>query len=88
VAADETILPADAVLTTKCMAVLAPDAEALGWRYGRSVLSRSDRWGWVWRSDVVTRTGHRSRIVVTWQSPADAERSFFAYYSFPEPPLP
>jgi hypothetical protein len=88
VAADERVLPPDPAFANKCMAALARDAEALGWRYGRSVLSRSDRWGWVWRVDIVGRNGDRPRIVLTWQDPADAEHCSLAYFPSGQPPLP
>jgi hypothetical protein len=33
------------------MARIANDAEQQGWRFGNSILTRSDTWGLVWRID-------------------------------------
>jgi hypothetical protein len=49
---DEAILPPDPELEAKSLAVLDDDAKEYGWRFGRSVLSRSEPWGAVWCADV------------------------------------
>jgi hypothetical protein len=75
-------------MTERSRRVLAPDAETLNWRYGSCVLTRSERWGLVWRTDVVMPSGRRSRIVVFWSLPPEDEGHGTAYYPFADPPLP
>jgi hypothetical protein len=88
VAQDEVLLPVDPAIAERSRRVLARDAEMLGWRYGPCVLTRSERWGLIWRTDITQRTGTRSRIVVFWSVPLEDEGYGMAYYPFAEPPLP
>jgi hypothetical protein len=87
-APDEVLLPADPEMTERSRRVLAPDAEMLNWRYGPSVLSRSERWGMIWRTDILKPSGTRSRIVVFWSIPLEDEVYGTAYSPFADPPLP
>jgi hypothetical protein len=84
---DEVLLPTDPAMTERSKRVLAPDAELLSWRYGPCVLTRSDRWGLIWRTDVSLRSGSRARIVVFWSLPLEDEGYGMAFYSSADPPL-
>jgi hypothetical protein len=84
---DETLLPADSAMAERSKRVLAPDAETLNWRYGACVLTRSERWGLIWRTDVFLRSGSRARVVVFWSLPLEDEHYGTCFYSSAEPPL-
>jgi hypothetical protein len=51
-----------------CKALIAEDAERFEWSFGNSLLTRSERWGLIWRVDFTTKYGgpgpnHTNRIV-------------------------
>lgn len=62
--------PADnAAFVSACISVASDRAAALGWRLGKSVLTRSDIWGLVWRVDFKAKdhrenSPHVSRMIL------------------------
>jgi hypothetical protein len=88
VAPNEVLLPADPAIAERSRRVLAHDAETLNWRYESCVLTRSERWGLIWRTDVTRRSGTRSRIVVFWSVPLEDDGYGMAWYPYADPPLP
>jgi len=83
----ETILPPDTKFVEKCRAVFADDVRDYGWQFGRSVLSRSKRWGLVWRADVTSPRSYPARVVVWWPDP-DGESYGRGHIAVAESPLP
>lgn len=60
------------------------EAKALHWRIGKSLLTRSDRWGLVWRVNVQTlgmAGSRRVSRVVYWGDPGGGEVCGSAYYT-------
>lgn len=49
---DEVELPADPSFSSACMKRLSNVESKLGWRFGRSILTRSKKWGLIWRVDL------------------------------------
>jgi hypothetical protein len=47
----EVVLPDDPSFTEGCMSHFADAAQRFGWRFGKSILTRSSEWGLVWRVD-------------------------------------
>ena len=81
---DEAPLASDHPFVDECKAYYADHAEAHGWRYGKSVVTRSDKWGLVWRADVYARDGRRSARLVVYR-PEDAKEIFGTAYLQPPP---
>lgn len=79
----ETIVPTDPAFVEECKAHLP--AIASDWRYGKSVMSCSVRWGLVWRADITSARVASARIVV-WRMPDGGFGT--AYLSRPYDPLP
>jgi hypothetical protein len=52
---DEDVLPADPSFASECMSAIAADAEQFEWRFNNAILTRSKRWGLVWRVDFTTQ---------------------------------
>jgi hypothetical protein len=51
---DNEIVVADEMsFVEACKAALSADAQAFQWVFGKSVVSRSQRWGLIWRVDFV-----------------------------------
>lgn len=83
---DETPLPPDHPFADECKALFADHAEAGGWHYGKSMVTRSNKWGLVWRADTYTPDGQRStRLIV--HRPEDA-KEIFGTVILPRPDRP
>src|ERR1700693_3721235 len=52
---DETVTVEKPAFVSACMSIASSDAAALGWRLGKSILTHSDVWGFVWRIDFRTK---------------------------------
>jgi hypothetical protein len=63
---NETTVLSDPKFIEQCKIDL--EAEALGWRFGASLLTRSDNWGLIWRADILTRRNTRARVAI-WRRP-------------------
>lgn len=87
---NETTLPDDPEFSERCMAVLADDAKKLGWKFGKSMLTRSDEWGLVWRVDIERPDmDWPLRMAVWWRSPEDGYGDGYgvAYLGPPKEPF-
>jgi hypothetical protein len=49
----ETVVAHEPIFVEACTAAFAADAEKFGWSYGKSLLTRSQKWGLIWRVDFV-----------------------------------
>jgi hypothetical protein len=47
----ETVVADERLFIDACKSAIADQAQTLGWSFGNSVLTHSDRWGLVWRVD-------------------------------------
>src|SRR6266576_3728575 len=72
---NEVELQSDPPFVATCMARIENDAEKLGWRFGNSILTRSDNWGLVWRVDFHTKSEPADSTsvnrVVCWRRPSE-----------------
>jgi hypothetical protein len=85
---DETILPNDEIYAEKCKALLADDAKEFGWHFKNSLLTKSDKWGLVWRVDVQrANASHLTRLAI-WRAHHDDDGYGLAYFSSVKEPLP
>jgi hypothetical protein len=79
---DETPITGHDSFIEVCKATIAKDAEHdehPRWRFGNSLLTRRKDGTLVWRVDVTSNFGNRSRLVF-WQPPgSDSEDVGFAY---------
>jgi hypothetical protein len=48
----ETPVSDNPVFVSACMARISEDAKQVGWRFGNSILTHSDTWGFVFRIDL------------------------------------
>lgn len=72
---DEEILQQDHAFADACMLAMAEDMKNLGWRLGTSIVTRSLRWGLVWRADIESNNqamGSSALLsrVVCWRQPS------------------
>jgi hypothetical protein len=81
-------MPEDPAFTTKCMAVLADDAKAFGWQFKASILTRSGKWGLVWRADVQRPNENHVIRLAVWSSTSDDDGHGVAYFGPVNAPLP
>jgi len=69
----ETAAAENSVFVNACMSMISDRAAALGWHLGRSLLTRSDVWGLVWRIDFKAKDHPESspyvNRVICWGSP-------------------
>jgi hypothetical protein len=72
---NELEVPDDPSFVATCMAWIADDAERLGWRFGNSTLTQSDKWGLVWRVDFRTKNQSEQsasvKRVLCWRRPGE-----------------
>jgi hypothetical protein len=59
---DEVALPADLAFEADCKAAVAESIEKFEWRFDNALLTRSDKWGLVWRADF-TISGNRAETI-------------------------
>ena len=72
---DEVVLPADPSFESECMAAISDSAKELKWQFKNSILTRSEKWGLVWRVDFETpgvsaSTGFINRVAC-WRLPEE-----------------
>jgi hypothetical protein len=75
-ASDETQIKPDPSFEAECMAALADTANQNNWQFKNSLLTRSEKWGLVWRVDFVTPVGTRpgaGNRATCWRLPEQAE---------------
>jgi hypothetical protein len=82
----DTILPFDPKIVEKCVAVFADDAREFSWQFGPSVLSKSERWGTVWRADVISPRNYPARVVV-WSPDSGGQGYGEGHFALVEAPL-
>lgn len=74
---NETIVRNDSSFVDACKAKVADAAEKFGWRFETSVLTRSEKWGLVWRADfrIKNQSAERKLInrVICWREPGATE---------------
>jgi hypothetical protein len=67
---DEIALDDESSFVDECMARIADDVERFGWRLGKSIVTRSNEWGLVWRVDLLeTPSLGRIRRIICWRPP-------------------
>ena len=76
VSSDEIIQPADAHFEAECKAEISDISESLGYVFKSSILTKSEKWGLIWRVDFEIR-GRTNRLgvvnrVVCWRKPDQA----------------
>lgn len=81
----ETILRSDPKVVEKCVAVFADDTKEFSWQFGQSVL-RSERWGTVWRSDIISPKNYPARVVLWWPN-SDGQSFGKGHFALVEAPL-
>lgn len=60
----ETLASENPAFVSACMTIASGDAEAVGWRLGKSILTHSDIWGFVFRIDIETKHQDQSAQLV------------------------
>ena len=73
----ETVVQNDPSFTDACKAKVADAAEKFGCRFENSILTRSEKWGLVWRADFKIKnqsseTGLINRVIC-WREPGATE---------------
>ena len=72
----ETSAPDDRDFPKACLKDLNLIVQRVGWRYGASFLSHSEKWGDIWRIDFEIAgedLSPRINRVMCWRTPADAK---------------
>jgi hypothetical protein len=66
----EIEVPNEPSFVAACMADIADHVERCGLRFGNSILTRHDRWGLVWRVDILAEheSGRTTRYIC-WRPP-------------------
>jgi hypothetical protein len=66
---DETAARDD-LFAQACRDAFAHVESDLGWKIGNSLVTRSDRWGFIWRADLDVRAGPPSLVnrIICWGS--------------------
>jgi hypothetical protein len=79
----ETVVAYEPIFVEACTAAFADDAVKFGWSYGKSLLTRSQKWGLVWRVDfVIAERAASSRFVnraMCWGSAGNVEGKAVAF---------
>ena len=71
---DETVLASDPAFESECMSAISDQAKDLRWRFRSSVLTKSEKWGIIWRVDFDTpESANTSFInrVTCWRTPEE-----------------
>jgi hypothetical protein len=48
---NELMAPSETAFVEECKARISDDAKKFGWIFGNSIVTRSDKWGLIWRVD-------------------------------------
>ena len=76
----ETVVD-DPSFVEACMARIAADLESRGWRLGKSIVTRSQEWGLVWRVDLLgTALLGRIRRIICWRQMSKEDIGFAFVY--------
>jgi hypothetical protein len=77
----ETVVDDEPSLVEACMARIADDVERCGWRLGKSIVTRSEEWGLVWRIDLLgAPLLGRIRRIICWRPPGGDDIGFALVY--------
>ena len=61
----ETVVAENPTFVSACMAVASSDVASIGGRLGKSLLTHSDIWGFIWRVDfLINYLGQDGRFVI------------------------
>jgi hypothetical protein len=77
----ETVATDEQAFIEVCKAAFAADAQQFQWVYGKSLLTRSQRWGLVWRCDffVAGRRGSLVNRAMCWGGAGVVEGQVVAF---------
>ncbi len=77
----ETVLNDAPSFVEACRAQIADDAERIGWRFGKSIVTRSKEWGLVWRVDLLgPAVLGRTQRIVCWRQLGSTDVGFAYVY--------
>jgi hypothetical protein len=87
----ETTLPDDPSFVEECLSSLRNNPVAKGWEFGPSILTRSEKWGMVWRADVkIPDSDFAPQLVnrvICWRKSSDAKLNIQIAIGQKVPPL-
>jgi hypothetical protein len=88
---EEVVLVDEPTFLNACKSLIAEDADRFEWSFGKSLLTRSERWGLIWRVDFVTRFSPGSncanRIIMCWVDASGSPIGLWIAFSRPIAPL-
>jgi hypothetical protein len=79
----ETVVADDPSFVEACKAAFTADAQQFEWVFEKSLLTRSQRWGLVWRADFVIagrpRSSHLINRAMCWGNAGGVEGTVVAF---------
>jgi hypothetical protein len=74
---EDVVIVDEPTFLNACKSLIAEDAERFEWSFGNALLTRSEKWGLIWRVDFTTKYGgpvtNRTNRIICW---GDASGSF------------
>jgi len=87
---EEIVLLDEPTFLNACKTLIAEDAEKFEWSFGKSLLTRSERWGLIWRVDFVTRYSpapNCTNRIMCWRDASGSAIGLWIAFSRPIAPL-